>query len=281
MEAPTAPADFALTASELLDQGRKEDALELAADGVRTYPTYLGGYILLADCYAGLGYVDDARLILDEAERRFPSRAVVHERRKELERRSQAPAPPRPKPQRERREPARERKESPLRIIDLAQPTSDTRIIRSSAMRLIPGLEYTSLRFEGTRSKGERAVNVLPPAPPFRGFHEPGAYRKAGTGQPPAPDSGATDIDALANRIGRVRLTQEELEKRPPAPDPTKDRPKRSLVTETLAKIYMQQGSYDDAIEAFTSLIERYPNKADQLQPLLEECRRLREQADS
>ena len=57
-------ADFALEVLRLLEDGRAEAALELAADGVRSYPTYIGGYAVLADCYAALDDVDDAFVIL-------------------------------------------------------------------------------------------------------------------------------------------------------------------------------------------------------------------------
>lgn len=219
---------FALDALRLLQEGDVHAALTLAADGVRSFPTYVGGYVVLADCYSRLGAHHDATVILREAERRFPNRAVLRHRRV-------AEAPP----------------VQPLRIIALSHPASDQRTIRSTTMRLIPGLEYTSLRFEGIRRSG-RSVSTLPEPPAFRSFHP--------TATPAAPRK--VSLEELASRIGKVRITAEELEKRPPAPDPLANNPRTAFVTETLATIYLNQKSYAQAIDAFTQLMERHPDRA-------------------
>lgn len=226
----TVPPTFALDALRLLKQGDTKAALVLAADGVRCYPTYVGGYAILADCYALLGAHSDAQLILSEAERRFPSRAAIRLRRTTL-------VPP---------------EQPPLRIISLAQPVSEHRTIRSSSMRLIPGLEYTSLRFEGVR-RSDRSVNPLPEPPAFRSFHLTSV---------PAPQR-KVSLEELASRIGKVRITAEDLEKRPPAPDPLANNPRAAFVTETLATIYLNQKSYAQAIDAFTQLMEQHPERRD------------------
>ena len=300
MDAPAAPVDFARTVSQLLDDGAKENALQLSADGVRTFPTYIGGYIVLADCYAALGSPDDAEVILNEAERRFPGREIVQQRRDLLEELKQSiqrelelkreteektEEKPRPmvvrRPPRERKKVVKPRKTSPLRVIDLGQPENDTRVIRSSSVRLIPGLEFTSLRFEASRSMGEHSINILPEPPSFRAFHKVTPIRKAEGGRQKTEggnrkaDGGAkkkVSLEELANRIGKVRMTPEDLESRPPAPDPMEGEQKPSLVTETLAKIYMQQKSFDKAIESFETLKKRYPDRADEFQKLIDEC---------
>ena len=74
-------------------------------------------------------------------------------------------------------------------------------------------------------------------------------------------------------------MTAEDLEKKPPAPDPLAERPKRNLVTETLANIYLQQQSYDKAIEAFTQLKAMHPDRADEFQALIDKATAEREQA--
>jgi hypothetical protein len=284
MEVTKAPADFARSSWLLLKQGHKEGALQLAADGVRTYPTYIGGYVILADCFADMGHLDDARLIIAEAERRFPHRRIVHDRKEaydQMSARAEAvppkvvepePALPRDEPHVElltKKRPSRqetpvpfERKESPLRVIELGTPTHDDRIIRSSSVRLIPGLEYTSLRFEGSKTRGDRSVNVLPDAPPFRTFHAQSPYRRV-VPEPARQPSSDTErrqpqltLEQLADRIAKVRMTPEHLENKPPAPDPTEERPKQSIVTETLGRIYMQQQQFDHAIETFETLQE-------------------------
>jgi hypothetical protein len=48
------------------------------------------------------------------------------------------------------------------------------------------------------------------------------------------------------------------------------------LMTETIARIYMQQGSYDKAIEAFRMLQKSKPEKHAQFDALIAECERAR-----
>lgn len=242
--AAVVPPTFALDALRLLQEGDVHAALTLAADGVRSYPTYVGGYVVLADCYSRLGAHDDATVILREAERRFPSRAILRKKR-EQEPLLESPAPESP----ESPTPVQ-----PLRIISLSHPASDQRTIRSTTMRLIPGLEYTSLRFEGIRRSG-RSVSALPEPPAFRSFHPTSAPSALRTPR-------KVSLEELASRIGKVRITAEELEKRPPAPDPLANNPRQAFVTETLATIYLNQKSYAQAIEAFTQLMERHPDRA-------------------
>jgi tetratricopeptide (TPR) repeat protein len=65
------------------------------------------------------------------------------------------------------------------------------------------------------------------------------------------------------------------LEKRPPAPDPLQEE-RHSVVTETLARIYMSQKSYDKAIDAFTRLQDVYPDQREKFAALIDECTKLR-----
>jgi len=297
-------SDFALEVLRLLEAGRAEAALALAADGVRSYPTYVGGYAVLADCYAALDDIDDAFVILTEAERRFPGRRALSSRRVRYQQRATvepttvapttvapttvAPTTVEPttvEPTTERLIPRRrrerapvvphEKKESPLRVIELGAPPADDRVIRSASMRLIPGLEYTSLRFEGQRRSG-RSISTLPEPPAFRTFNQP-LPRPAGKDEPERARK--VSLEELADRIGKVRMTAEDLEKKPPAPDPLAEQPKRALVTETLATIYLQQQAYDKAIDAFGQLKALHPEKAAHFQALIDKATAARDSA--
>ncbi|RPI69339.1 MAG: tetratricopeptide repeat protein [Ignavibacteriae bacterium] len=288
--APVVTPSFAREALALLGRGQAEPALQLAAEGVKTYPSYLGGYIALADAYAALGHTDDATIILNEAERRFPTFSIVALRRQQLrsstpfnnevqQQRSTTPFNNEVQQQRSSTQlhnevPQRSSPlaESPLRVINLAQPVADARVIRSASMRLIPGLEYTTLRFEGSKTRGSRSIQYLPEPPAFREFHKPG---RPAFGLPPTQPLRRVSLEELADKIGRVRLTAEELEKRPPAPDPLQEE-RHSVVTETLARIYMSQKSYDKAIDAFTRLQDVYPDQREKFAALIDECTKLR-----
>ena len=48
------------------------------------------------------------------------------------------------------------------------------------------------------------------------------------------------------------------------------------LVTDTIATIYMQQQSYDLAIEAFKTLLTRKPDRKEHYEGLIRECERKR-----
>jgi tetratricopeptide (TPR) repeat protein len=290
---------FAMDVERLLSEGRTEAALELAADGLRAFPTYIGGYALLVDCYVKLGHLEDAKLILDEADLRFANREVLRSRRDtldsspeevvavepvEVEAAVTVEHEPEAEPvveepgqrrmiarrRRAKSEQGTQRQESPLRIIEFAPPSDDARVIRSSTVRLIPGLEYTSLRFEGSHSGGERSINRLPQPPAFRTFNKP--VRSPFVGPTKSMPSKKVSLEELADKINRTRLNAAELGKRPPAPDPIAGSPKPSLVTETLAQIYMQQNSFDKAIEAFRTLAGQQPDKAEHFRRLIEEC---------
>ena len=136
-------------------------------------------------------------------------------------------------------------------------------------MRLIPGLEFTSLRFEGHSSRGGRSVSVLPTVPVWRSFNTP-PHQPAKTTT--KNGSKKVSLEELADKINRVRLTASELEKRPPAPDPIADGPRPSLVTDTLANIYQQQKNYTKAIEAYTLLKELKPEKAAEYDKRIQAC---------
>jgi tetratricopeptide (TPR) repeat protein len=289
--APTVSPGFARDVYRSLNEQQVDAALKLAADGVRAYPAYLGGYVLLADCYHALGHPEAAAVILDEAERRFPNRQAVHSRRhRPLPATSAPPVEHASTPEAEHTTapeaehistpeaehistPEAERTSTPaevypLRMIDLAPPLADTRVIRSSSMRLIPGLEFTSLRFEGTTRRGGRALQFLPEPPGFRDFHEPRPI-------PPSTQKAEPKeaLERLAERISRVRMSADDLEKRPPAPAPAPSQ-NVAMHSETLVRIYMQQQHWDKAIASLLVLQQTNPEDAERLQGLVDECER-------
>lgn len=424
--APRPSPSFAVEAVRLLADGRQADAVRLCADGIRYYPDYLGGYIVLSDAYAALGYDGDARLILDEAHRRFPWNRTVALRLDELataaqesgstmtvepdsdtmqtmtapaidlaydnavagetgpvsltidepttadiapdeatddtvgnidttteidlpsdmapetddsdidvisevittdiisdghagidiegpvEERSDAEpittvddddAPSRRVQDEAVREPStigtvaadtssaasstatihelravhhqvsertvvRREVPSVLRIIDTAPTSDDARIIRSSAVRLIPGLEYTTLRFEGMKARGRRAIQPLSEPPSFRDFHSP--MRPFVRPRPhqnveSAPARPAVkkplSLEELASRLEKVRMPRPGESTQPPVGPVHTPGTGPALVTETIARIYEQQGALEKALEAYRALQRQKPDK--------------------
>ncbi|MCO6466763.1 MAG: tetratricopeptide repeat protein [Bradyrhizobiaceae bacterium] len=368
--AATVSSSFSTEVASLLSQKQFETALLLAADGVRTFPSYIGGYIQLARCYMALGHADAATVILDEADKRFPNRAVTRLTREALVRLKPGvpereehyrlvdnevgeamllamdvgleDGPDLPSTALEETSSAlhadpedhtvsevsanaeverphitlvtdhvddevgevdviesgedddvivdaqvnpsifidddKEQAEAPtlpstplLRVIDLAPPATDNRIIRSTSMRLIPGLEFTSLRFESAKYRGRRSIGFLPEPPSFREFHPtrlPSAPTKKSAGKP--------SLESLAERISRAKISPDDLNQREPAPPPVPSKAP-PLYTETLNRIYMQQERWTEAMEGWEALKRLNPAEADRFQKLIDECRKRRD----
>ncbi|MBU3698663.1 MAG: hypothetical protein FGM33_01445 [Candidatus Kapabacteria bacterium] len=162
-----------------------------------------------------------------------------------------------------------------LRMIETAPIADDAPIIRSGSVRLIPGLEFTTLRVEGIRSRGRRGIGSLPEPPSFRAFH---AVRRPQRPAEPTPQRKPISLEELASRLVDVKMPrQSEIDaasaRNEPPPPP---QPQPILVTETIANIYMQQQSYDLAIEAYKTLMTRKPERRDHFEALIRECERKR-----
>jgi tetratricopeptide (TPR) repeat protein len=162
-----------------------------------------------------------------------------------------------------------------LRLIEMAPVTTDTRIIRSSSVRLIPGLEFTSLRFEGTRSRGRREITSLLDPPAFRTFHP--IRRTARPSETQEPRKKPVTLEELAARLNDARLPRntggndQEISR-----EDFSAMQSPIMITETIARIYMQQGSFELAIEAFKALQKQKPEKTVEFVKLIKECERKR-----
>lgn len=280
-------ASFAVTAEAMLAEHRYAEAVQLCAAGVTEFPQYLGGYLMLARAYEAMGKGHDASVMRTAAQERFPwyvavqkpSQPVQHaEVVAEAEPEGVAAVVPEvvsAEPEAEV-EPQPREQPSVLRMIDTAHLVNDERIIRSASVRLIPGLEYTSLRFENLRSRGRRDIAYLSDPPPFRSFHtmrrttrpaEPSREQR----REPGKAVSLEEIAARLERRARMPRASDAVEQVPP-PEPNGP----MLMTETIARIYMQQGSYDKAIEAFRMLQKSKPEKHTQFDALIAECERAR-----
>ncbi len=299
LTAPSVAPTFAGTVLEQLQADLCEQALELASEGVRCYPSYIGGYIVLANSYLKLGYTDSARIILSEADRRFPNRLVVADMLLAITTAETEAAlqitPPLPSPEpmpleipeqqstvtleplpesdyvhsevpsaTEDQLVERQHDSYPLRMIELAPPATDARLIRSTAMRLIPGLEYTSLRFEAATRRGGRSIHVLPEPPEFRTFHAP----KPGTPGNKSPAS----LEKLAMRISKVRMEPTDAPQTAvSAPEP---QPASTVYTETLATIHMKQGNFALALVMLKAITPKNPEQEERLRLYIAECQK-------
>ncbi len=184
-----------------------------------------------------------------------------------------------------------------LRIIETAPALAESRTPwRSKNLRLIPGLEFTSLRFEGHAGRSYERVHSLPDPPAFPEFEYESVMRQEHS----MPLSGRLRTgrrDATAPKRSK-RTPLEELSRQlrafkpkadPPAAanvdhDQSLPRPETgaapaaalgnpSMVTETIAKIYVMQGAIDEAIAAYQTLAKNHPGKAAYFQQRIDELR--------
>lgn len=288
----------------LLQSNSILEAAQLCASGVEHYPDYIGGYILLASAYESLGQFHDAQMIREALHSRFPglpllrsyvqhepasyspedvphvvldvevdSKAeveveVVHFQIEEFADDVDVP---------ETKElGAIEHSYHPnvLRLIEMAPVTTDTRIIRSASVRLIPGLEFTSLRFEGTRSRGRREITSLLDPPAFRTFHQ--MRRTSRPAETSEVRKKPATLEELAARLHDARLPKTTTVEHEISKEDFSATQAPIIVTETIARIYMQQGSYELAIEAFKTLQQNKPEKRAEFEKLIKECERKR-----
>lgn len=169
-----------------------------------------------------------------------------------------------------------------LRLIQTATPVDDKRIIRSAAVRLIPGLEFTSLRFEGVKQRGRRPIQRLLDPPPFREFHAPVRRRTPAVAPPTSTEQPTRkrpfSLEELAQRLERARLPRPEsgptLAPKPtPEPRPTTE-PSRAaapvVFSETMARIYEAQGSFELALDVYRALQQQQPERSDHFQSLID-----------
>jgi tetratricopeptide (TPR) repeat protein len=278
---------FAFHAQQAINRGQLHDAVELCAHGIRQFPDYLSGYVVLAKAYDALGMTTDARLIRSAAIERFtfavfpeyqatpaeqpevsidtPSTQPSNQSEPPPELPNQASEPPQTVTIAPPLPPSAAHSMQPLQLITVA-PATEGRVIRASSVRLIPGLEFTSLRFEGAKTRGRRIIQHLIDPPPFRSFHAPlKPTRIAGQGASVTAAVAADvkrplSLEQLAARLERARMPRpaEIVKQASVEIDVTAA---STLVTDTIAGIYLAQGALDKALEAYKQLQAAHPDR--------------------
>ncbi|MBL7998024.1 MAG: tetratricopeptide repeat protein [Candidatus Kapabacteria bacterium] len=189
------------------------------------------------------------------------------------------------------------RKHEPqLRLIETAKIDERAmRTLRSSNLRLIPGLEYTPLRIEASRKQSSVAYRIAepPPFPAIRGsrMQQPmmppfamgssamplpdlEASLRSRMGEPSASVSGGTrklsPLEELAARLERARIPA--INEAPPPPAELSASEQQAsiphhhepvMMSETMASIYERQGAYDQAVKAYQHLARIKPDRAE------------------
>lgn len=161
---------------------------------------------------------------------------------------------------------------SMLRIIETSSQANESRIIRSASVRLIPGLEFASLRFEDMRTRGRRNIQILPPDPIFRTLGN--ALPLPPPEQTAPQDRRRLSLEDLARRLEEARIprTSDQLTMPSANANVTTDQP-RPAVTETIAGIYARQGALEKAIEAYEQLQILRPAEAERYAHIISKLR--------
>lgn len=223
---------------EALNRGQAEQALPMAEELVRLYPDSPTAYGLLAEFHRACRHWAEALEIVRQACYRFPRHRGLQYLLRALEEEAVA--------EERARETARD---IPLRLIEGAGEA--TVHLRSSLVRLIPGLEFAPLHSELLELSSH-----LPPPPPFPAEVER-AWRQAEVLQ---PESELTPLEELAQRLERARIPVPD-EDIPPAEEPPDLPP---VATETMARVYEQQGAYELALRVYEELVARHPERRSQ-----------------
>ncbi len=179
-----------------------------------------------------------------------------------------------------------------LRLVETA--TLDRRalrMVRSSNIRLIPGLEFAPLRIETTRPMDVATVEY-PPFRPIRGSQRQQHRTRAAVPltptdlendlraravEPTEPSPQKTSLELLAERLEQVRIKSPgtDTTSAPPAPSST-DSDEPTVVSETMAAIYEQQGAIEQAIKAYTVLARLHPERRAAFEEKIAQLRQLR-----
>ncbi len=165
-----------------------------------------------------------------------------------------------------------------LRLLDTSSDKNSKRSLRSSNLRLVPGLEFTPLRVQSVRKQHVR-THYLPEAPSFPVIRGSEMNVSPAIAAPPIPKEAArrkkaegekkvksepkrTQLEELAARLERARIPVITEE-----PEPglgrslSSDASEPMVISETMAGIYEQQGLYDQAIKAYRQLARIKPEK--------------------
>lgn len=163
-----------------------------------------------------------------------------------------------------------------MRLIETAMiDRRAMRMLRSSNIRLIPGLEFAPLRIEITRQKETTHAVMFPPFRPIRGVQTSNAQLRSAipttpaaleaelqrrTSQRPEIFEEKTSLELLAEQLERARIKSPEVPTPSPA-DTTIETEEPTVVTETMASIYERQGAIEQAIKAYTILARLNPDR--------------------
>ncbi|MCS7177495.1 MAG: tetratricopeptide repeat protein [Candidatus Kapabacteria bacterium] len=274
----TAPQELVRAIERAIDAEQGEQTWGLVQELLQGFPEYPTAYLLAARVAMLQHRWEEAVSLLQRAKQRFPRHAGIRKALEQLQQqlpmlatesaRSHSELLESSEPETEEvvedlsaagAHPSAPKTEPILRLVEgIGESTVQ---LRSNIVRLIPGLEFAPLRYEPVPVASGWAA--LPPPPPFPAFVEE-ALREA---QRPTEElqQSLSPLEELAQRLERARIRppEEELAEEEAASTPPEERSEvlPMVATETMARIYEQQGAYEQALRIYRELVARYPEK--------------------
>ena len=179
-----------------------------------------------------------------------------------------------------------------LRLIETSKIDQQvSRILRSSNLKLIPGLEFTPLRVQSSPKKRKRVAAFLqPPAFPVirgSGMNTITPLEGGSTSTSTLPkkislsqskNQKKSPLEALAQRLEQARIPNTSEQTSAPSLEVKTLKSESSFsltfVNETMASIYEKQGALEHAIEAYSQLAECKPEKRQYFEEKVAELRK-------
>ncbi len=260
---------FALHAEELLEKGDPAAAIELCLKGLQEYPDYTSAYSVLARAQKLAGDREEAVKTLRNAEQRFPANRAISFYKKNLEDQEKIP----------------EKEKSPVDVIHKAGDRNSMAFlkmfrdnkefgegeIRASDVNLIPGLNLSPIGMTHFTGGPEDHIEKLPVPPAFPEIPagEDEDYQKELENQKAVFSDIISDGDEIEGAVvSPVKHNLSDIARQLndlSAPEDNLDadigNEERSFVTETIAGIYEAQGAYEAALEAYSELAGKFPDK--------------------
>lgn len=225
---PNSPL-FARLADSLLETGDPERALQLCLEGLKFYPDYAAAHFVLAKTYVMLRRYHDAR----ESLKIVYDLAPMSTRAYDLERRSY--------------------------LLERQYPPTETIAFEIPATSPL----QSAVSLEERERRWSQKDDLIPGAEVIPSAEEAAAVELAAT--PPVPTIDL-DLELLAERLenAHIPVLQDEIA---PASSGLRTRAQQTEIesrpaTETLARIYEQQGQFVEAIRTYEALKYRQPRRA-------------------
>jgi tetratricopeptide (TPR) repeat protein len=312
-ENPDSPL-FARLAEMYLTRRRVGDALALCEKGVMVHPTYAGGQIVLGKCYWELGRVNKARSAFHRALDLAPYNTVVQhllvtlpdaeEGDAEEERETGETADPVAAEtiRADERMPdtAEQVPEPPKTIVgEIEAGQSDEFMGTAGEIEAGRSDEFMGTTVEGEAEQFAEPTQAEAPAfDPFPTFEEylrlhpvSGTvmtleeYLKGHPALPALPQApkqpasdAATDFESLALQLQNAKRmvpADPSVPDAPGTPDTPESDMRTTIVTQTMAEIYVAQKEYQAAIDAYQKLMEKQPEREHAFQQRIDAIRLL------